>query len=295
MATRSYHPSTIVDNSPQPTGSRDDSRSGVELPLTEIVHQAPVETPREFRNWPDLHTRLQWANDAGIAHGLSSLERAVLKHVAWRAGKREDGKAPGCWESSANIGTALGYHRNQIGGALAALVDRGLLTANRRFSNSTIHRPTFSRCTETVQMDARKPCTNKKGNKKGIGAEEKEILLVTEEEPPIVDDSDSCGMPGCPFPDRVCPMCGRQGGPAKAAPPLITPITLGMMLVEAQGWAADALRLEGIYGRGPDIDLKAQRDWIRDHADAPAVLDARAAIRASVGVDNRKAERMEAV
>ena len=212
IAVQSYQPDTYCQQSEsRPTGSRDDSRNGVDLPLVDLVVQAPLETSPQFRSWPGLNARLQWANDAGIAYALSSLERAVLRHVCWRAGKREDGRAPGCWESATNIGTALDYHRNQIGTALASLVSKGLLTAERRFSNSTIHRPTFARCTETVQMDARKPCTNKKEEQEGLWSQSNKSLMVLEEgEPAIVDNAESCGFTGCPFPDRLCPMCGRQ-------------------------------------------------------------------------------------
>ena len=66
-----------------------------------------------------------------------------LKHVVWRAGQRSDGKPPGCMESTANIGLALNYHRSEVGQALAALVGHGLLTALRRFSQTTIFRPTL--------------------------------------------------------------------------------------------------------------------------------------------------------
>ena len=227
----SLHDHPIVDNPLQPTGSRDDSPHGVDLPLVDLVAQAPLETPPQFRDWPGLNARFQWANDAGIAHALSSLERAVLRHVCWRAGKREDGRPPGCWESAANIGTALGYHRNHVGRALARLVTKGLLTADRRFHNSTIHRPTFASCTETVQLsqcnprlhvDATLGCTNKKGKQEGVWAQVElvsggtlfipmDLRIVDNDDPDFVDDSKSCGFVGCPFPDRVCPMCGRQG------------------------------------------------------------------------------------
>ena len=210
-------PNPIVDNTQPATGSRDDALCGVELPLVDLIHQAPLEAPQQFRNWPDLQTRLQWANDVGIALKLSHRERAVLRHVCWRAGKRQDVRLPGCWESAANIGSALGYHRNQIGQSLAALVDKGLLTATRRFSNSTIHRPTMaelstiSRCTETVQMDARKPCTNLKEKQEGVERRNhKSLMLLTKEgQRTIVDNSPTCGFDGCPPANQPCPMCGR--------------------------------------------------------------------------------------
>ena len=203
----------------RPWGSRDYAPAGVQLPRADLVHQAPLEPSPEFRNWPDLNTRFQWANDVGIAMQLSHRERAVLRHVCWRAGKREDGRPPGCWESATNIGLALGYHRNRIGDSLAALVDKGLLTANRRFSNSTIHRPimaelsTISRCTKTVQMDAPKRCTNKNEEQEEVWVQDTKSLKVLSEEEQlaIVDNADSCGFTGCPPVGQLCPMCGRQG------------------------------------------------------------------------------------
>ena len=213
----SLHETQIVDNPQRAIGSLDDSRHGVPLPLADLVAQTPVEAPQRFRNWPDLQTRLQWANDVGIALNLSHRERAVLRHVCWRAGKREDGP-PGCWESTINIGLALGYHRNRVGDSLAVLVDKGLLTAIRRFSNSTIHRPamaelsTISICTETVQMDAPKRCTNKKDKQEGIVRQKNKSLEILEYIGPgtIVDNSDSCGFEGCPPMGQPCAMCGRQ-------------------------------------------------------------------------------------
>ena len=157
MSSRITLPETpIVDNPPQPTGSRDNSPDGVALPLADLVAQARLEAAPRFRNWPNLNTRLEWAYEVGIALNLSSRERAVLQRVCYRAGRHEDGRPPGCWESAASIGIALGFHRNHIGRALAALVDKGLLTATRRFSNSTIHRPTMAElstisiCNKTV-------------------------------------------------------------------------------------------------------------------------------------------------
>ena len=99
-------PNPIVDNPRLPTGSRDDAPHGVDLPLVDLVAQAPFEPAPQFRTWLDLNTRFQWANDVGIALKLSHRERAVLRHVCWRAGKREDGRPPGCWESATNIGLA---------------------------------------------------------------------------------------------------------------------------------------------------------------------------------------------
>ena len=213
----------IVDNPQRAIGSRDDSRHGVPLPLADLVAQTPVEAPQRFRNWPDLNTRFLWANDVGIALNLSHRERAVLRHVCWRAGKREDGP-PGCWESAANIGSALAYHRNQIGQSLAALVDKGLLTATRRFSNSTIHRPTMaelstiSRCTETVQMDARKPCTNKKDKQEGVERRENKSLMIHSKEyqPAIVDNS-ACGYFGYP-PVLICVNVNSPASKPKVVP-----------------------------------------------------------------------------
>ena len=219
MTTHTISRRRIVDNLWLPTGSRDHSSHGVDLPLVSIVAQAPLEPAPQFRNWPDLNIRFKWANDVGIALKLSHRERAVLRHICWRAGKREDGRPPGCWESATNIGLALGYHRNQIGQSLAALVGKGLLTAIRRFSNSTIHRPTMAelstiaRCTETVQMDARKPCTNKKVQQEGIAAGNNYPRTSTYlDGGAIVDNADSCGFSGCPPVGQLCPVCGRQGG-----------------------------------------------------------------------------------
>ena len=211
-------PNPIVDNPLLATGSRDHAPHGVQLPHADIVHQAPLEAAPQFRTWPDLNTRFQWANDVGIALKLSHRERAVLRHVCWRAGKRADARPPGCWESAANIAAALGFHRNSVGQSLAVLVDKGLLTATRRFSSSTIHRPTMaelstiSRCTETVQMDARKPCTNRKVEPEGVYAQDRlsTMYLLEEGESAIVDIADSCGFAGCPSLGQPCPMCGRQ-------------------------------------------------------------------------------------
>ena len=217
MTTYNLPQRQIVDNAL--AGSRDYAPAGVQLPHADIVHQAPLEPSPQFRNWPDLNTRFQWANDVGVALKLSHRERAVLRHVCWRAGKREDCRPPGCWESATNIGLALGYHRNRIGDSLAALVDKGLLTANRRFSNSTIHRPTMaelstiSRCTKTVQMDAPKRCTNKKEEQEGVvlrGTKSLKVLSI-EGDSAIVDNADSCGFTGCPPVGQLCLMCGRQG------------------------------------------------------------------------------------
>ena len=260
MTTQTVSRLAIVDNSPQPTGSRDGSPDGVDLPLVDLVSQAPLQTPPQFKDWPDLHTRMQWAHDISIALDLKRRERAVLKHVVWRAGKRNDGKAPGCTESSASIGKAVDYHRAEVGQALTALVGKGLLIATRRFSACTIHRPTMSDLPDVGKPDkwmSENPSLNKKENKKAWAQEELVsggtlfIPLNSEGEPlpyPLglprdgsdddVDEPESCGMDGCPFPDRVCPMCG--------------------------------------LGRT-----------------ATGALDASAAIRASVGVDNRKPERME--
>ena len=209
-------PNPIVDNPQRATGSRDDSRHGVPLPLADLVAQTPVEAPQKFRNWPGLNARFKWANDVGIALNLSHRERAVLRHVCWRAGKREDGP-PGCWESTINIGLALGYHRNRVGDSLAVLVDKGLLTAIRRFSNSTIHRPTMTElstisiCTETVQMDAPKRCTNQKDKLEGVERRKNKSLMLHSKEyqPTIVDNSPTCGFDGCPPMGQPCAMCGR--------------------------------------------------------------------------------------
>ena len=209
--------SRIVDNAL--AGSRDHEPGGVQLPHADIVHQAPLEPSPQFRNWPNLNTRLEWAYRTGIALNLSSRERAVLQRVCYRAGQHQDGRPPGCWESATNIGAALGYHRNHIGRALAALVDKGLLTATRRFSNSTIHRPTMAElstisiCNKTVQMDAPKRCTNRKVQPEGLYAQGSKSFMVLEDIEPgqIVDDAESCGFTGCPPVDRVCPMCGRLG------------------------------------------------------------------------------------
>ena len=154
MTTHRISHSPIVDNLEQrPTGSRDDSPSGVDLPLVDLVAQAPIEAAPHFRNWPDLQTRLQWAHDLSIALDLPRRERAVLKHVVWRAGKRNDGRPPGCTESAASIGKAVDYHRSEVGQALTALVGKGLLTATRRFSDSTIHRPTMSDLPDVGKSD----------------------------------------------------------------------------------------------------------------------------------------------
>ena len=102
-----------------------------------------------------------------------------------------------------SIGIALGFHRNHIGRALAALVDKGLLTATRRFSNSTIHRPTMAElstisiCNKTVQMDAPKRCTNRKEEQEEVWAQDTSTLMVLSKEggSAIVDDAESCGSP----------------------------------------------------------------------------------------------------
>ena len=200
-----------VDNTPQPTGSRDGSPDGVDLPLVDLVAQAPLESHPQFRNWPPLHKRLEWAIEVGIALELSALQMAALKHVCYRAMRRKDCRAPGCYESAASIGKATGYHRNHVGRALAALVDNGLLTAIRRYSDSTIHRPTLAdpstlaRCNPRLQMDATLGCTKPVEETGTLCAQGNESSDLSS------DDAASCGMDGCPFPAQVCPMCGRQG------------------------------------------------------------------------------------
>ena len=221
--TDSIHQRIIVDNSKCVTvshlpGSRDDAPGGVDLPLVDLVAQTPVEESPRFRDWPDLHTRLQWAHEISLTLDLSALERAVLKHVCWRAGKRDDGRGPGCWESAANIGIAIDYHRNQVGRALATLVDLGLLEAARRYGKPTIHRPTL-RPADGLQMHEKRAsdCTknvqrNKKDNGKVFTQGKLSNWYEDKGGDSVAEDSESCGFDGCPPVGRVCPMCGRQGG-----------------------------------------------------------------------------------
>ena len=217
MTTKIVSPNPIVDN--PHTGSRDNSPHGVQLPHADLVHHAPVEPPQQYRDWPTLNTRLQWADDVGCALDLSRLERAVLNRVCWRAGKRSDGHSPGCFESTTNMGDRLGYHRNQVGTALRSLVGKGLLTATRRYSQPSIYCPTMIElstlpiCTKNVQMDARIPCTNKKVKQEDIAAVISSKYIYLLEEGILIDDdwAESCGFIGCPPTDQCCPMCGRHG------------------------------------------------------------------------------------
>ena len=212
IASKVTH-STILDNPQHTTGSRDYSPHGVDLPLADLVAQAPVETPQRFRNWPDLQARLQWAHDACMALELPRLEREVLKHVCWRAGRRKDGQPPGCFESTGNIGAALGVSRKYVGQALAGLVAKGLLEVTRRFQNTTIYRPALSLCVVTTHRDVSLRPTNKKNNKKGAGSQISNSLNLLDYR--AGDSDESCGYSGCPGISQPCPMCGRQRGTVK--------------------------------------------------------------------------------
>ena len=204
----------IVDNLRLPTGSRDDDPHGVDLPLVDLVAQAPLETSPRFRNWPDLQTRLQWADDVGCALTLTHRERAVLWRVCWRAGRRTDGKSPGCIESAANMGAGLGYHRSHVGTALQSLVKKGLLEKVARFHNTNIYRPTFQRVNVTKRdIDMSQNATLTRKQPEGVDRKISKSLMLLEDIEPgrIVDNADSCGFVGCPPLDHICPMCGRQG------------------------------------------------------------------------------------
>ena len=211
-------PKQIVDNT---AGSQDNRPNGVDLPLAGIVAQAPVESPQRFQHWPGLNARLTWAHDVSLALSLPRRERAVLKHVVWRSGKRDDGKAPGCWESTANIGLALDYHRSEVGQALAALVQHGLLTAFRRFSQTTVYRPTLaSSYVGKPDIGMSENPTLTRNLTKRVRVQDSGVPYgnsIRGGDSVIVDNADSCGFAGCPTLGQPCPACGRHRGAVENA------------------------------------------------------------------------------
>ena len=212
-------PNPIVDNPLLATGSRDDASHGVDLPLVDLVAQAPPEAPPQFRNWPGPVARWQWAIEVGIAQNLSALQMATLQHVCMRAGQRNDGKAPGCYQSAENIGTETRHNRKHVGLALAALVKKGLLERISRFHNTNIYRPTFRKVNESqrhIDMSHSLPLTRNKPEGVVLRGTKSLKVLSKEEQLAIVDNADSCGFTGCPPVGQLCPMCGRQGTAAMA-------------------------------------------------------------------------------
>ena len=85
---------------------------------------------------PKLPLRLAWAYASGKRKHLSLAERAVLRHVAYRAG-RPDGA---CYEAHQNMADELGVARETVARALKVLVKQGLLSARARFQRATIYR-----------------------------------------------------------------------------------------------------------------------------------------------------------
>ena len=212
--TTRISPNPIVDNPRLPTGSRDDSPDGVDLPLVDLVAQAPPEAAQRFRNWPGPVARWQWAVDVGVARDLSAMQVAILQHVCMRSGQRNDGTAPGCHQSAENIGIETRYSRRHVGLALTALVKKGLLEKMARSHCTSVYRPTFNRVNVTLGNIGLEPRVTQTRNKpEGVYAQNRlsNMYLLEEGEPAIVDNADSCGFTGCPPVDRVCPMCGRQG------------------------------------------------------------------------------------
>lgn len=129
---------------------------GIQLPDADVAQRQLAW------EWPDFLTRYEWAVRMGKEYNLPRRERAVLNHVCYRAGRDPDGKPPWCWESAANIGEAIDYHRTEVSEALTALVKKGLLIRQRRYSKTTKYRPTLiaSICREFRQMDVGIPDTN---------------------------------------------------------------------------------------------------------------------------------------
>ena len=183
--------SRIVDNAL--AGSRDHEPGGVQLPHADIVHQAPLEPSPQFRNWPSPVARWQWAIEVGIAQNLSALQMATLQHVCMRAGQRNDGKAPVCYQSAENIGTETRHNRKHVGLALAALVKKGLLERISRFHNTNIYRPTFRKVNESqrhIDMSHSVPLTRNKPE--GVDRKISKSLKVLEDTEPGRAFSFSC-------------------------------------------------------------------------------------------------------
>ena len=153
MAIYTLTDSRIVDNPLLATGSRDNSPDGVDLPLVDLVAQAPLEAPQRFRNWPSPVARWQWAVDVGVARDLSAIQVAINSNMSvCDLASAMMATAPGCHQSAENIGIETRYSRRHVGLALTALVKKGLLEKVARSHNTTVYRPTFSRVNVTLEV-----------------------------------------------------------------------------------------------------------------------------------------------
>ena len=79
---------------------------------------------------------MAWAYRMGKEHGLSVTERAVLRHVAYRAGT----PTGECYETQENMADEIGVSRRSVLRALELLCHLSLLSKHPRFHQPTVYR-----------------------------------------------------------------------------------------------------------------------------------------------------------
>ena len=125
LTTKLYHRDSPASNCQQ-------SSAGVQLPHTEVIHQAPVQSPAPAPiTAPPPFTRWEWVKKMTRLHKLTLPQRSVLLEHVFHAGTDK-----GSTVSSKTLAEDLGCTDRTVRTANSDLVEKGLLSRRGRTSQT---------------------------------------------------------------------------------------------------------------------------------------------------------------